>query len=125
MSYFVTGGTGFIGRFLIEKLLQREGTIHLLMREASAYKLGDLHQRFPGSEERIVAVYGDLTKPKLGLSDESVAALKGNIDHFFHLAAIYDMKADAESQQRANVDGTRNAVQCAEVLQAGCFEHVS
>jgi NAD(P)-dependent dehydrogenase (short-subunit alcohol dehydrogenase family) len=125
MNYFVTGGTGFIGRFLIEKLLQREGTIHLLMREASAHKLADLHQRFPGSEDRIVAVYGDLTKPKLGLSEESVAALKGNIDHFFHLAAIYDMKADAESQQRANVDGTRNAVQCAGELQAGCFEHVS
>ena len=32
MSYFVTGGTGFIGRFLIDRLLEREGTIHVLVR---------------------------------------------------------------------------------------------
>lgn len=125
MAYFVTGGTGFIGKFLIEKLLLREGTIHVMLREASAHKLEELHQRFPGSEKRIVAVYGDLTKPKLGLNAKSVKALKGKIDHFFHLAAIYDMHADNQSQQKANVEGTRNAIQCAEVLEAKCFEHVS
>src|SRR5438128_8901366 len=27
MSYFVTGATGFIGRNLVERLLEREGTI--------------------------------------------------------------------------------------------------
>ena len=33
MSYFVTGATGFIGRNLIEHLLEREGTIYVLVRE--------------------------------------------------------------------------------------------
>ena len=32
MAYFVTGGTGFIGRFLIDNLLKRKGTIHVLVR---------------------------------------------------------------------------------------------
>ena len=32
MSYFVTGATGFIGRNLVERLLQREGTIYALVR---------------------------------------------------------------------------------------------
>jgi thioester reductase-like protein len=33
MSYFVTGATGFIGRHLVERLLEREGDIHVLVRE--------------------------------------------------------------------------------------------
>jgi thioester reductase-like protein len=32
VAYFVTGGTGFIGRFLIERLLERDGDIHVLVR---------------------------------------------------------------------------------------------
>ena len=38
MSYFVTGGTGFIGRFLIGNLLKRKGSIHVLVRKASLKK---------------------------------------------------------------------------------------
>ena len=40
--------------------------------------------------------------------------MRGKVDHFFHLAAIYDMTADAESQRVANVEGTRHAVELAE-----------
>ena len=39
MTYFVTGATGFIGRHLVERLLEREGDIHVLVREASQDKL--------------------------------------------------------------------------------------
>jgi nucleoside-diphosphate-sugar epimerase len=39
------------------------------------------------------------------------------IDHFFHLAAIYDLKADAESQRVANVEGTRHAMELADHLR--------
>ncbi len=51
--------------------------------------------------------------------------LKGKIDHLFHLAAVYDIKATAEEQQSANVEGTRHAVQFAQAVAAGCFHHVS
>jgi NAD(P)-dependent dehydrogenase (short-subunit alcohol dehydrogenase family)/thioester reductase-like protein len=54
-----------------------------------------------------------------------VAELRGKIDHFFHLAAIYDMTADAESQRVANVEGTREAVKLAEALDAKRFHMVS
>ena len=75
MTYFVTGGTGFIGRFLIERLLaNREGDIYVLVREASVEKL---QQRW-GDEPRIKPVIGDLAKPRLGVDDETVAALTGN-----------------------------------------------
>ncbi len=125
MNYFVTGATGFIGKFFVEKLLQREGSIHVLVRKESADKLQALRERFPGAGDRIVPVYGDLTKPLMGVSDGDRKSLRGNIDQFFHIAAIYDLSASEESQFEANVEGTRNAVQCAEDLKAGCFQHVS
>jgi NAD(P)-dependent dehydrogenase (short-subunit alcohol dehydrogenase family) len=122
VSYFVTGATGFIGRNLIELLLQREGTIYVLTRQESLHKMDALRERWGDHEGRVVPVVGDLSKPHLGVED---AALTGQIDHFFHLAAIYDMKADAESSRRSNLDGTRHAIELAEAIGAGCFHMVS
>jgi hypothetical protein len=125
MNYLITGGTGFIGRFFIENLLARPGTIHVLVRESSRHKLDELKTRFPVAAERIVAVIGDITRPGLGISDPDCAALKGRIDHFYHFAAVYDMAASEASQQAANIAGTLYAVQTAETLGVRCFHHVS
>ena len=125
MSYFVTGATGFIGRFLIGKLLARKGTIHVLVRKGSQKKLDELIEKMGWDGKRIVPVPGDLAKPNLGVSTAQAKALVGKVKHFFHLAAIYDLNADAASQQVANIDGTRNAVQLAEAIKAGCFHHTS
>ena len=125
MTYFVTGATGFLGRFLVGNLLKRTGTIHVLLRKGSKDKFEALQARYPEAGERLQPVYGDLTKPKLGLTADAQKKLAGKIKHFFHLAAIYDLSASAESQQAANIDGTRNAVQLAEAVRAGCFHHVS
>ena len=124
MSYFVTGATGFIGRNLVEQLLEREGTIYVLVREGSRGRLEELKNRWGAPEGRIVPVIGDLSQEKLGCEDQ-VEGLRGRIDHFFHLAAIYDMTADAESQRVANVEGTREAVKLAEELDAKRFHMVS
>ena len=125
MSYFVTGGTGFIGRFLIDKLIARGGTIHVLVRKNSVRKLDALRPRWGADAKRVVAVVGDLAKPKLGIAPADLAKLKGKVDHVFHLAAVYDLSADAASQEKANIDGTRNAVQFAEAAKAGCFHLTS
>ena len=124
MSYFVTGATGFIGRNLVEQLLEREGTIYVLVREGSRGRLEELKNRWGAPEGRIVPVIGDLSQEKLGCEDQ-IEELRGKIDHFFHLAAIYDMTADAESQRVANVEGTREAVKLAEELDAKRFHMVS
>ena len=125
MSYFVTGATGFIGRFLIDKLLRREGPVHVLVRKGSVKKLDELRARWGEDEKRVIAVIGDLAKPKLGIAPAELAKLKGKVKHFFHLAAIYDLAADAESQEKANIEGTRNAVEVAGAINAGCFHHMS
>ncbi|SFR78502.1 thioester reductase domain-containing protein [Marinobacter daqiaonensis] len=125
MNYFLTGGTGFIGRFLVEKLLERGGEVHLLVRKESLDKLETLRERWGPGSERVHAVIGDLASPALGLDDDTRNALAGKVDHFFHLAAVYDMASDEDTQQQANVDGTRHALEAARVLKAGCFHHVS
>ena len=64
MSYFVTGATGFIGRNLIELLLEREGKIYVLVREGSRGRLEELRSRWGADEDRIVPVIGDLSQEK-------------------------------------------------------------
>ncbi|MEM8493107.1 MAG: SDR family oxidoreductase [Pseudomonadota bacterium] len=125
MNYFLTGGTGFIGRFLVPKLLDRGATVYLLVRRESMPKLEALRDLWGADDDQVIAVEGDLTKNRLGVKPAWIRKHAGNIRHFFHLAAIYDMQADAESQRASNVNGTKQALALARALKAGCFHHVS
>jgi thioester reductase-like protein len=131
MAYFVTGATGFIGRRLIERLLEnRQGKIHVLVRESSRARLDDLIERWsiiagPATAGRIEPVLGDLRRPLLGVEKEQVNELRGKITHFFHLAAVYDMTAPAERNTAVNVGGTTHAVELARALDAKHLHHVS
>jgi len=125
MNYFVTGATGFIGRNLVQRLLKREGTVYALVRAGSRGRLEELRTSFGPDGARVVPIAGDLALAGLGVSEEDALTLRGDVDHFFHLAAIYDMTAGAEAQEIANVEGTRHAVELAGTIEAGCFHHVS
>ncbi|MAE96268.1 MAG: short chain dehydrogenase [Deltaproteobacteria bacterium] len=123
MPTFVTGATGFIGRHLMDLLLRREGRIHALVREGSQQRLDELRKSWGPGGERVIPVVGDLTAPRLGVSDEQLGELQGA--DVFHVAALYDMAADAESLGRANLDGTTHALELARAIEARIFHHVS
>jgi thioester reductase-like protein len=131
MAYFVTGATGFIGSRLVERLLEkRQGKIYVLVRESSKPRLDDLIERWSvtagaSAVDRVEAVVGDLRRPLLGLEKERVEELRGKIDHFFHLAAVYDMTAPAERNTAVNVGGTTHAVELARAVDAKRLHHVS
>ncbi|HEV2217016.1 MAG TPA: SDR family oxidoreductase [Candidatus Dormibacteraeota bacterium] len=114
MARLVTGGTGFIGRHLLAALAKRHGETYVLVRRASRPVL-EAYIKDIGARS-LNPVEGDITQPMLGLADQDLARLKGA--EIFHLAAVYDLEASAEADERANVEGTRNVVELARSLGA-------
>ncbi len=110
MNYFVTGATGFIGKFLLERLLAREDAkVYVLVRESSQDKFKAMTERYGSDAARLNIVSGDITVPGL-ISAADFQKLRGRIDHLFHLAAVYDMNMDDATADKVNNQGTRNVV---------------
>ncbi|MGB7475242.1 MAG: SDR family oxidoreductase, partial [Polyangiales bacterium] len=105
----MTGGTGLIGRALVERLLRRGLNVTLMLRAGSAERrkseLEALERAAGGTNGSLNHVTGDLRAVDLGLSEAGLAALS-EAGHCFHLAALYDIDADPDALQKTNVDGT-------------------
>ncbi|MHA7651558.1 SDR family oxidoreductase [Mycobacterium sp. ML4] len=119
MRYVVTGGTGFIGRQVVSRLLdQPDAQVWVLVRSRS---LGRFERLALDWGERVKPLVGEL--PELNLADQVIAEL-GHVDHLVHCAAIYDITAGEAEQREANVEGTRAVVALAGRLGA-TVHHVS
>jgi short-subunit dehydrogenase len=108
---FVTGGTGLIGRAVVERLLRRGVNVTMMLRsgaqERRKAELEALDGIAGGANGSLAHVVGDLCQPDLGLSEAGTSALS-KAAHCFHLAALYDIDADPEAIEKTNVDGTKH-----------------
>jgi len=120
---FLTGGTGFLGAFLIEELLQQtHATIYCLVRatnvEEGKNKLIKNLQQYALWDEkfnsRIIPVVGDLSQPLLGIGAEQFQMLATNIDTIYHSAALLNYVYPYSALKAANVLGTQ------EILKLAC-----
>jgi thioester reductase-like protein len=137
-NVLLTGGTGFIGPFLIKSLLEQTGAkIHVLVR-ASDEKQG--RQRLRASmdsmgpcaaglmemfEARVIPVCGDLGQPKLGLPEDAWEFLASEIDTVFHNGATVNYLFNYDLMRDANVLGTNEVVRLAFEGRRKEFNYVS
>ena len=134
----LTGGTGFIGPFLIRSLLeQTRATIYVLVRSsdevqgkqrlrAAMESMGPcptaLMQMF---ETRVIPICGDLGLPNLGLSQELWDFLAGQLDTVFHNGATVNYLFNYDRMRDANVMGTNEVLRLAFEGRSKEFNYVS
>jgi thioester reductase-like protein len=122
----LTGGTGFIGPFLIKSLLeQTQAKIHVLVRSSDEVQG---RQRLKAAMEsmgpcpaglmemfdaRVLPVCGDLGQPKLGLNQETWDFLAAEMDSIFHNGATVNYLFNYDRMRDANVIGTNEVLKLA------------
>uniref|UniRef100_A0A182QQH1 Fatty acyl-CoA reductase n=1 Tax=Anopheles farauti TaxID=69004 RepID=A0A182QQH1_9DIPT len=119
---FLTGGTGFLGKVLIEKLLRScpdIGRLFVLMRnkrgksiETRVTELFDcplfdrLKEENQSAIGKIVPIYGDIAQPRLGMCEEDIQRLS-NVSVAFHLAASVRFDDPLRDAIKANICSTQ------------------
>ncbi|MFW5415836.1 amino acid adenylation domain-containing protein [Nocardiopsis sp. CNT-189] len=118
----LTGATGFVGAFLLHRLLTRTGArVHCPVRARDA---GHARRRVlanldrygldaGGAEQRAVCFPGDLAAPGLGLEAGRAAELSDRLDLVLHSGAQVNFIYPYTALRAANVDGTREVVRIA------------
>ncbi|XP_061397478.1 fatty acyl-CoA reductase wat-like [Musca vetustissima] len=138
---FITGGTGFLGKVFIEKLLRTTDVerIYVLARakrgttatDRMAQILKDplfekLHTVRSDPMKYIKTIEGDCTLPKLGISPEDRKELIEQVDVVFHCAATVRFNEPLSNATQINVAATRDMLDMAkEMKNLKSFVHVS
>jgi amino acid adenylation domain-containing protein/thioester reductase-like protein len=122
-NIFLTGATGFLGAFLLHRLInQTDSRIYCLVRargdEEGWTRIRAALQKYelsaPSLGSRVVPILGDLTKTRLGFDEERFDRLARQIDVIYHNAAHVSYIEPYSMHRPANVIGTR------EVLRLAC-----
>ncbi|XP_023727642.1 putative fatty acyl-CoA reductase CG5065 isoform X2 [Cryptotermes secundus] len=125
-NIFVTGGSGFIGKVLLEKILRScpdVGNIYILLRSKRGKDLKErltdltnlplfdvLRQKYPESFKKIVPVSGDCMELGLGLSPSDRQMLEENVSIVFHSAASVRFDDTLKYATLINARGTREVM---------------
>ena len=134
----LTGGTGFIGPFLMKSLLeQTQAKIHVLVRASNS---DQGRQRLKAAMEsmgpcgaglmhlfdaRVIPVCGDLGQPNLGLTQDAWDFLAAEMDAVFHNGATVNYLFNYDRMRDANVLGTNEVLRLAFEGRPKEFNYVS
>lgn len=141
-TVFITGGTGFMGKILTEKLLRtipHIRQIYLLIRPKKGKDVQErleaifedrlflrLKTEVPEFSSKISAVAGDVSMPGLGLSEVDRETLKRNVNVVFHGAATVRFDEKMRLAMAINVLGVQEILKLAkEMIQLKSFVHIS
>ena len=118
---FLTGATGFIGRFFLRDLLRQhaELVVHCIVRadqeDQGFERLRDALQHAGVWDEefapRIRVVVGDLTEVRFGLGEADFAELCQRIDAVYHFAAEISLASSYTAIRRLNTLSNRNVLE--------------
>lgn len=115
----LTGATGFLGSYLLHELLRdTDREVYCLVRgEGGAGRIQAALESYdlwtPTIAGRVHAIPGDLSAPKLGLSDQHYAELAAGIEAIFHNGAEVHHMLPYQRLRAANVHGTEGVLQLA------------
>ena len=121
-SVLITGGTGFVGRFLLAELLRcTDARVFCLVRGTSAEqalsRIRDALLKWDlwseQFEPRIIPLPGDLKLPKLGLDEELYRTACQSVDTIYHCAASMNHLETYAMARGANVDGLKEILRVA------------
>eukprot|EP00092_Neocalanus_flemingeri_P005847 GFUD01006292.1.p1 GENE.GFUD01006292.1~~GFUD01006292.1.p1 ORF type:complete len:503 (-),score=131.65 GFUD01006292.1:35-1543(-) len=138
---FITGGTGFIGKVLLEKLLRctEVSKVYLLIREKKGISPKDrLEQLFTSklfdtlktvknaAMDKVAAMTGDIDKPQLGLSSGDQDRVLNEVEVILHCAATVRFDEDLSRALTMNVGAVSSIISlCKSMLRLRSFVHVS
>ncbi|TMW73483.1 SDR family oxidoreductase [Alteribacter natronophilus] len=115
-TYLFTGFPGFIARNLVKGIIEsprhQVEAVYLLVlpsqKEHAEAEVTAIENIYPETAGRLHLVTGDITDPHLGLEKNISEYLASSVNFIFHLAALYDLAADAKAARKVNVTGTEN-----------------
>jgi len=120
-THFVTGGTGYLGRELIKRLLSRGDKIYVLVRDYESSSKKKIVEDIFGRNKMLIIVSGNITRKNLGIKTSILKDLRKDEIHFvWHLAAnlSFSSKITYSQKYKTNVTGTKNVVEFANRLHS-------
>jgi thioester reductase-like protein len=108
-AVLLTGATGFVGKEILDRFLERDRRVFALVRADD----DDAAARRLSSHPRLTAVAGDIEQPGLGLAPATAARLAEEVTNVVHCAASVSFDLSLEDSRRVNVDGTRHVLELA------------
>jgi thioester reductase-like protein len=124
----VTGGTGFLGSFLITSLLRKGYRVVALVRgpDPAGRLLEVLHEIDEGEGEEIIlgeqlqVVEGDIRTPGFGLLEETQRGLAHEVEEIWHCAASFKFQERYREEIVAhNITGMRHLLDFARLCNVG------